>query len=180
MDATEFQRVYAAFEEFHSFFAPAFGRKQRRERGRNYLQALLVQSQERRNAENLSESVGVSARALQRFLTDSRWRERGHRPPAGVLDTQAHPEAVWVHGSDFPKQGRKLVLRAPGENCQSGMFLAYVTRWDGLWWTSGCTWRAGLLTAAGRRRECQPKGGNTGRRRSWLWRCYSGPWSAAI
>ena len=35
----------------------------------NYLQALLVQDQERRNAENLSESVGISARAMQRFLT---------------------------------------------------------------------------------------------------------------
>ena len=37
MDAAEFQRVYEAFEEFHSFFAPAFGRKQRREHGRHYL-----------------------------------------------------------------------------------------------------------------------------------------------
>ena len=44
-----------------------------REHSRTYLQALLVQAQERRNAENLSESVGVSARSLQRFLTDSRW-----------------------------------------------------------------------------------------------------------
>ena len=44
MDAAEFQRVYAAFEEFHSFFAPAFGRKEWREHSRHYLQALLVQS----------------------------------------------------------------------------------------------------------------------------------------
>ena len=73
MDAAEFQRVYEAFEEFHSFFAPAFGRKQRREHGRHYLRALLVQSGERRNAENLSESVGVPARSLQRFLTEARW-----------------------------------------------------------------------------------------------------------
>ena len=73
MDAAEFRRVYEFFGEFHSFFAPALGRKQRREHSRHYLQALQVQSQERRNAENLSESVGVSARAMQRFLTDSRW-----------------------------------------------------------------------------------------------------------
>ena len=44
-----------------------------REHSRNYLQGLLVQAQERRNAENLSESVGVSARAMQRFLTEARW-----------------------------------------------------------------------------------------------------------
>ena len=39
MDAAEFQRVYAAFEEFHSFFAPAFERKEWREHSRHYLQA---------------------------------------------------------------------------------------------------------------------------------------------
>ena len=36
----------------------------------HYLQALLVQSGERRNAENLSETV-PGARGMQRFLTDS-------------------------------------------------------------------------------------------------------------
>ncbi len=57
MDVAAFERVHDCFREFHGFFAAAFGRKQRREHGRNYLQALLVQSQERRNAENFSESV---------------------------------------------------------------------------------------------------------------------------
>ena len=55
--------------------AASFGRKQWREHSRNYLQALLVQAQERRNAENLSESVGISARAMQRFLTEARWSD---------------------------------------------------------------------------------------------------------
>ena len=77
MDVGAFERVYQAFGEFHAFFAPAFGRKQWREHSRHYLQALLVQSQERRNAENLAEMVPVSARALQRFLPDfntvARW-----------------------------------------------------------------------------------------------------------
>ena len=69
MDAASFKRVYDSFQEFHAFFADSFGRKQWREHSRNYLQALLVQAGERRNAENLSESVGISARAMQRFLT---------------------------------------------------------------------------------------------------------------
>ena len=138
MDAVEFQRVYAAFEEFHSLFAPAFGRKQRREHGRHYLQALLVQSQERRNAGNLSESVGVSARALQRFLTDS---GRDDDEVIGRLQEYlgprlGHRESVWVlDGSDFPKQG----MRSAGvarqycgrlgkvANCQAGMFLTCVS-----------------------------------------------------
>ena len=66
MDAASFERIYDSFQKFHTFFAASFGRKQWWENSRNYLQALLVQAQERRNAENLSESVGVSARAMQR------------------------------------------------------------------------------------------------------------------
>ena len=74
MDAASFKRVYDSFQEFHAFFAASFGRKQWREHSRNYLQALLV-PEERRNAENLSESVGVSARAMQRFLTEAWWSD---------------------------------------------------------------------------------------------------------
>ena len=59
MDTVSFERVYDSFQKFHAFFAASFGRKQWREHSRNYLQALLVQAQERRNAENLSESVGI-------------------------------------------------------------------------------------------------------------------------
>ena len=73
MDAAAFEQVYEAFGEFHSVFAPLFGRSSRGTISRNYLRALLVQSQDRRNAENLSESVGVPARALQRFLTAAPW-----------------------------------------------------------------------------------------------------------
>ena len=55
MDVAAFERVYESLREFHAFFTVAFGRKQWREHSKNYLQALLVQSGERRNAENLSE-----------------------------------------------------------------------------------------------------------------------------
>ena len=110
------------------------------EHNRNYLQALLVQAQERRNAENLSEPVGVSARAMQRSLTEARWdgdavvgRLQEYLALAPRL---GHPEAVWVlDGSDFPKQGRKSAGVArqycgrlgKAANCQAGMFLAYVS-----------------------------------------------------
>ena len=61
------------FRDFHAYFAPLFGRRETREHSGHYLQALLVQSGERRNAENLSETVPGSARGMQRFLTDSPW-----------------------------------------------------------------------------------------------------------
>ena len=123
---------------FMPFFAASFGRKQWREHSRNYLLALLVQAQERRNAENLSESVGISARAMQRFLTEARWDDDAviERLQECLAPRLGHPEAVWVlDGSDFPKQGRKsagVARQYCGRlgkvaNYQAGMFLAYVS-----------------------------------------------------
>ena len=90
MDAAAFEQVYEAFGEFHSFFAPLFGRRESRDHSQNYLRALLVQSQDRRNAENLSESVGVPARAMQRFLTAAPWDGRcGDGTPPGVSGAPA-------------------------------------------------------------------------------------------
>ena len=57
MDAAAFEQVYGAFGDFHAYFAPLFGRRETREHSGHYLQALLLQSGERRNAENLSETV---------------------------------------------------------------------------------------------------------------------------
>ena len=138
MDAASFERVYDSLQEFHAFFAASFGRKQWRDHSGNYLQALLVQDQERRNAENLSESVGISARAMQRFLTEARWSDETviGRLQEYLAPRLGHPEAVWVFdGSDFPKQGRKsagVARQYCGRlgkvaNCPGGMFLAYVS-----------------------------------------------------
>ena len=114
-----------------------FGRSESRDHSQNYLRALLVQSQERRNAENLSEMVPVSARSMQRFLTEARWGD--DRVIARLQEYLGpkleHPLAVWVFdGSDFPKQGVKSVgvarqyYGALGKiaNCQAGVFLAHV------------------------------------------------------
>ena len=138
MDAESFERVYDSLQEFHAFFAASFGRKQWRHHSRHYLQALLVQSGERRNAENLSETVPASARVMQRFLTESPWDDDTviGRLQEYLGPRLGHPEAVWVlDGSDFPKQGRKstgVARQYCGRlgkvaNCQAGMFLAYVS-----------------------------------------------------
>ena len=138
MDAAAFEQVYGAFRDFHAYFASLFGRRETREHSRHYLQALLVQSGERRNAENLSETVPASARGMQRFLTDSPWDDDAiiGRLQEYLGSRLGHPEAVWVlDGSDFPKQGRKsagVTRQYCGRlgkvaNCQAGMFLAYVS-----------------------------------------------------
>ena len=92
---------------------------------------------ERRNAENLSETVTASPRVLQRFLTEARWDDDAviGRLQEYLCSRLEHPQAVWVlDGSDFPKQGVKSagVARqycgALGKiaNCQAGVFLAQV------------------------------------------------------
>ena len=138
MDAAAFEQIYQDFQEFHAYFAELFGRRETRERSGHYLQALLVQSGERRNAENLSETVPGSARGMQRFLTDSPWDDDAviGRLQEYLAPKLGHPEAVWaLDGSDFPKQGRKsagVARQYCGRlgkvaNCQAGMFLAYVS-----------------------------------------------------
>ena len=89
-----------------------------------------------------------------------------------------HPEAVWVlHGSDFPKQGRKSAgvarqycgRQGKVANCQAGMFLAYVSplgraladKW--LYLPESWTSDSGRCESAG----CRQTGAGTGRRRSW-------------
>ena len=138
MDTSAFEQVYGAFQDFHAYFGPLFGRREARDHSRHYLQALLVQSGERRNAENLSETVPASARVMQRFLTESPWDDDAviGRLQEYLSPRLGHPEAVWVlDGSDFPKQGRKsagVARQYCGRlgkvaNCQAGMFLAYVS-----------------------------------------------------
>src|SRR5713101_2798045 len=137
MDLQEFERGYGSFCAFHAEYAPDFGRKQWRENSQPYLQGLLVQAEERRHAENLAEALPVSARALQRFLTDARWDDAAVIAPlqADLGPRLADPLAVWaVDSSGFPKQGKKSVgvarqyCGALGKvaNCQVGVFLAHV------------------------------------------------------
>lgn len=137
MELAEFERVYERFCAFHAEFVGDFGRKQWRENSDDYLQGLLVQAQDRRNAENMAEVLPISARAVQRFLTDARWDD-------GTVTVHLqeylgprleHPRAVWaVDGSGFPKQGKQSVGVARqycGQlgkvaSCQVGVFLAHV------------------------------------------------------
>jgi len=113
MDEAEFVRVAASFATFHAQFGPLFGRKEAQAHGEQYVRGLLVQQTDRRNAENVAEVLdGVSARALQRFLTDAPWETA---PVLGRLQAflgprLRTPEGVWIiDESGFPKQGRHAV-----------------------------------------------------------------------
>ena len=121
------------------------------------LQALLVQSGERRNAENLSETVPGS-------------------PAAGVPGNPAGASGrdVGAPGSTAGGWGRWPTAR---RGCSWPMS----ARWDGHWWTRGCICpRVGPRTKTGvRRRVCRRIGRATGPRRSWPWRWWGGHRSGA-
>jgi len=139
MDLSAFDRVAVTFAAFHAEFAPLFGRKEARLRSEQYLRGLLVQQTDRRNAENMAESIaGATPRTLQRLLTEAPW------PTAPVIDRlQAYvgarlsePAGVFViDESGFPKQGTHSVGVARQycgtlgkvANCQMGVFLAYAS-----------------------------------------------------
>ena len=142
MDAAAFEQVYGAFGDFHAYFAPLFGRRETREHSGHYLQALLVQSGERRNAENLSETVPGSARGMQRFLTDSPWDDeaiigrlqeylgtRLEHPDVPLLSLELRfntpPGTAHVCWTESPRQYCGRLGKVA--NCQAGMFLAYVS-----------------------------------------------------
>ena len=139
MDEAAFDLIAATFRDFHARFARWFGRTEARQRGEQYVRGLLVQQTDRRNAENLAESIeGATPRALQRFLTEAPWSH------SAVLDELQRylgerlsaPDGVFVlDETGFPKQGKKSVgvarqysgtLGKVG-NCQVGVFLAYVS-----------------------------------------------------
>jgi SRSO17 transposase len=139
MDQAEFDRVAASFAAFHAYFAPLFGRKEAQRRSEQYVRGLLVQQTDRRNAENVAETIaGATPRALQRLLTEAPWPTEPviERLQAYVGARLTTPEGIFVlDESGFPKQGKKSVgvarqycgtLGKVG-NCQLGVFLAYVS-----------------------------------------------------
>jgi SRSO17 transposase len=139
LDHADLDRIATSLATFHTQFAPLFGRKEAQRRSEQYLRGLLVQQTDRRNAENVAETIeGATPRSLQRLLTEAPW------PTAPVIERlQAYlgarlnmPEGIFVlDESGFPKQGRQSVgvarqyCGALGKvgNCQLGVFLAYVS-----------------------------------------------------
>ena len=136
MDEGDFQRLCDAYAGSDSLFRRAFGHRKWWSHTREYLMALLVQSQGRSNAGNASEREGWSPRPLHRFPSKEGWNDeatidRLQRYLAGRL---SHPVAAWeVYGGDSPEHVREdeEVTRggrgtlAGVADVQSGLLLAY-------------------------------------------------------
>ena len=170
-----------------------FGRKQWRDHSGNYLQALLVQDQEPLSAENLSESVGISARANQRFLTEARWSDetvigRLQEYLAPRLDTRRRCGCSMA-GTSPSRAGNRREW--PGSTA-AGWARCQLPGWDvpglrsaagpGVGGQAGCILTKSWTSDQDRYRCGGCAGGpagTTGQRRSWPWTCWSGSWSWA-
>lgn len=139
MTPEDLDRVSHSFTTFHAHFAPLFGRTEARVRSEQYLRGLLLQRADRRNAENIAESVeGATPRALQRFLTQATWQhlsvvEALHRFVGQRLSS---PDGVFIlDESGAAKQGKHsagVARQYSGTlgkvgNCQVGVYLAYAS-----------------------------------------------------
>ena len=139
MERVELERVAEVFAAFHQEFAGLFGRKEAQRRSEQYLRGLLVQQTDRRNAENVAETIeGATPRTLQRLLTEAPWTTE---PVIDQLQAYLGPRLNTTAGvfvldeSGFPKQGKHSVgvarqyCGALGKvgNCQMGVFLAYAS-----------------------------------------------------
>jgi SRSO17 transposase len=121
MDQAAFDRVAASFAAFHAEFAPLFGRSEAQRRSEQYLRGLLVQQTDRRNAENVAETIeGATPRALQRFLTEAPW------PTTPVIDRLQRYVGARVDSPDGIFVIDESGVGKVG-NCQLGVFLAYVS-----------------------------------------------------
>ncbi len=138
MDETILDRWREALIAYHARFAPLFRRAEVRERSRRYLHGLLAPV-ERKNGWHLAEAVGeADPQGIQRLLFEAVWDADAMRDvyQQFVVEVFGDPEAVLVlDETGFVKKGTKSVgvqrqyrgTAGKVENCQLGVFLAYVT-----------------------------------------------------
>lgn len=127
-----------ALTNLHARIAPRFARPEPRRRALCYLQGLLS-SVERKNGWQLAEQAReATPYGMQRLLASAVWDADGVRDDlrSYVLEQLGKQDAIVViDETSFPKRGKKSVgvqVQYCGttghiENCQVGVFLAYVT-----------------------------------------------------
>jgi SRSO17 transposase len=130
--------VRSSLIEFHGRFADLFARSESRERSRAYLHGLLG-GVERRNGWQLAERLGESTPdGAQRLLNGTHWSasDARDRLVAFCAETFGDPEGILVlDETGFLKKGDKSAgvqrqysgTAGKVENCQIGVFAAYVT-----------------------------------------------------
>lgn len=124
--------------DLHARIAPRFARSEPRLRALTYLQGILSET-ERKNGWQLAEHAGEARPdGMQHLLSRAVWDADGVRDDLRtyVLEQLGQQSPILVIGeTSFPKRGQKSAgvgvqycgTTGQVENCQVGVFLAYVT-----------------------------------------------------
>jgi SRSO17 transposase len=139
MEPRQLQQCAEQLVEFHGRFAPLFRDKRQAHWAGRWLHGLLLDGV-RKNAAKLARVVpGGDVQAMQQFISDSPWRGRPiiEGIQRMVAERLAESEGVLVvDDTGFAKKGDKSVgvqrqysgTLGKVDNCQVGVFLAYVSR----------------------------------------------------
>jgi SRSO17 transposase len=136
MDGKQLRKLKPELDAFLERYLPLFGRSENHEHAERFIHGLLG-SQERRNTENVAESVdGGVVRTMQKFVAQGCWdcsdvlsELRSH-----VVEALGDDDGtINVDETGFPKKGKKSVgvkrqysgTLGRVDNCQFGVFANY-------------------------------------------------------
>ena len=136
MDGKQLRQLKPELDSFLERYLPLFGRPENHEHAERFVQGLLG-GQERRNTENLAESVdGGVVRTMQKFVAQGCWEaadvlgELRRHVAEAIGDDEG---TINVDETGFPKKGTKSVgvkrqysgTLGRVDNCQVGVFANY-------------------------------------------------------
>jgi len=136
MDGKQLQRLKPELDSFLDRYLPLFGHQKNHQHAQRFVQGLFG-AQERRNTENIAESVkGGVVRTMQKFVSQSVWEDAAvlEEVRAHVAETLANKKGtINVDETGFPKKGKKSVgvkrqysgTLGRVDNCQVGVFANY-------------------------------------------------------
>jgi SRSO17 transposase len=140
MDGELLRKLRPELDTFLKRYLALFGREQNHEHAERFVHGLLGGGQERRNVENIAESVkGGVVRTMQKFISQGCWdgadvlcELRGH--VAEVLGDEKG--TINIDETGFPKKGKKSVgvkrqysgTLGRVDNCQIGVFANYYSK----------------------------------------------------
>lgn len=137
LSVEDVKKVGVELAEFVTWFHPAFGRRESREKFDLYVKGLLSRT-ERKNMEAMAIALESpeEVRNLQRFMSQDKWDEPRMRKRHLELAAQRvnDPQGVWsIDSSEISKKGKESVGVGPQycgslgkvANGQSGVFICY-------------------------------------------------------
>ena len=172
--------MLARLEQFVEPFAACLVRSKQRTLARQYV-AGLVSQLNRKNVETIAYLHDQDRQPLQKFIGQTLGPPAPGRRvgPAGRRGDRRADGVLVIDPSGVPKQGKAsvgvaaAVVRPAGkvDNCQVGVYLAYVSRTNRRWSMCGCTCpRIGPRSKTRAQKAASPRRSSFARGMNWPWK----------